>query len=129
VEIVLKRITSFVTWPIRSFSLDQLFNLYKARENRANCRLSYRLTVPRDGSGVVSAVTISRTSDTGDACDAPITVDPAAVVTGATRAPPIGADAPTVRVTLTNPGALSVQLPVSGVPWAPIKLTTAVPPP
>jgi hypothetical protein len=120
VEAVINKIGTYVTWPIRSLRLDDLGLLYRNRESRYNCQLSYRLTVPRDGSGVVTGVTVTRTTATGDPCDAPLTVSPAATVAGTTRTQ-VGNDAPTLKVTLTNPGALSVQLPVTGVAWAPIK--------
>jgi hypothetical protein len=75
VEAVLAELHAFVTWPVISLKLDDLYAEFKAREARDACRLSYRLTVGSDGA--VAAVTVA---SGGGACVAPLMVSKAAGV-------------------------------------------------
>jgi hypothetical protein len=61
----------YVTWPVESLKLDDLFATYQAREARTACQLDYSLEV--DAAGGVAGVTVaSRAAAGGGGCAAPL---------------------------------------------------------
>ncbi|KIZ02837.1 hypothetical protein MNEG_5126 [Monoraphidium neglectum] len=111
IERVLTRVTAWVTWPVRSLKLDDLMALYRRREARDNCKLSYRLEVAT-ASGAVQAVTVR---SGGGACQAPLTVGAAASAAGGAR-DAVEAAAPVYRFDLAAGAVLRVA--TSGMAWA-----------
>ncbi|KAI8469258.1 MAG: hypothetical protein J3K34DRAFT_522256 [Monoraphidium minutum] len=117
-EAVLARLISVVSWPIRSVKLDDLSQLYVAREARDACRLSYRLTVSRATQAVTRVTAAAAGAPGGGAdCAAPLTVRegvgleagaPGAAVRAAGVPAGDGAQTLTIRVPAGGSAALRV---------------------
>lgn len=97
VEAVLAEFKKFVTWPVKSLKLDDLYAMYKAREARDACDLSYTLNIA-DDDGAVQSVTIKSAAtptSEGGSCSAPLM---------------LGGDTGTLSVPVSIGGSASVAL-------------------
>jgi hypothetical protein len=124
-ESVLAQLIGLVSWPIVSPRLDDLAQLYVAREARDSCLLAYRLEISR-AAGAVKSVTVSAVGapPAGGDCPAPLMVPERVSLSAgkaALPAAPVGG-APTVSARVPAHGVLSLSVAAGSMPWA-------VPPP
>jgi hypothetical protein len=118
-ESVLAQLIGLVSWPIVSPRLDDLAQLYAAREARDACQLTYRLEISR-AAGAVKNVTVSAAGapPAGGDCPAPLMVrEGATLVLNTTLLPAASANGASTA-TAKVPARGSAQLQVSGIlPW------------
>jgi hypothetical protein len=79
-EAVLKRLTAYASWPVTSTRLDDLLDVYLAREQRDRCKLAYTLTIDTTTKAVTQVTTASQGGS--GSCPAPLMVPVTAAVTG-----------------------------------------------
>ncbi len=127
-EAVLSLLTSYVDWPVRSLGLDDLAQLYLERQQRDECRLTYRLTVGAGGTasaGGLRGVAVSSGAAPGgggSACVAPLVVRTAVELesarAGGGRASVATADGVrTLTVRVPANGAVSMRVVGAAAPW------------
>jgi hypothetical protein len=110
---VVNKLLTWVTWPIETLKMDDLYAAFKDREARDNCQLTYTLTVDQTSS--VSGITVK---SGGGACNAPLLLPFGAGVAGAglvSNAVPAAVNTATYKVPVAAGG--SVALSTSGLAY------------
>jgi hypothetical protein len=113
VTAVVNKLLTWVTWPIETLKMDDLYAAFKDREARDNCQLTYTLDV--DASSRVSAITVK---SGGGACSAPLLLPFGAGVSGSglvSNAVPAAVNTATYKVPVAAGG--SVTLATSGITY------------
>jgi hypothetical protein len=77
VTAVVNKLLTWVTWPIETLKMDDLYAAFKDREARDNCQLTYTLNV--DAASSVSSITVK---SGGGACNAPLLLPNTVSVSG-----------------------------------------------
>jgi hypothetical protein len=113
VTAVVNKLLTWVTWPIETLKMDDLYAAFKDREARDNCQLTYTLDV--DASSRVSGITVK---SGGGACSAPLLLPNTASVSGTglvSNAVPAAVNTATYKVPVVAAGTAAVS--VTGLPY------------